>query len=163
MALPQRNQEQHIARPDCDCEACTYDRAMGCTTPHSCAKLARRLLDELVPKWNPLQETDDSLAHSEAEQARNLINSKEGRPTLFDPVLVPLPMFGLVRFFAGTLPNREPNPRFSSCGCAELNRASRFSSPLSGSVKYPVRTPELHVISSYSAWLHPAACVLETS
>ena len=45
--------EDHRPTNLCECKACSIERVGRCTKPHGCQRAALRLLDKLLPKWDP--------------------------------------------------------------------------------------------------------------
>ncbi|KIK51088.1 hypothetical protein GYMLUDRAFT_252377 [Collybiopsis luxurians FD-317 M1] len=46
-------QSNHKLTSNCDCQDCKVDRMYQCTKPVECADQAQKVLDTLLPKWNP--------------------------------------------------------------------------------------------------------------
>ncbi|PBK60020.1 hypothetical protein ARMSODRAFT_849159, partial [Armillaria solidipes] len=90
---------------DCPCISCEYDRSnLGCTHPHKCASQAKRLLDNLEPKWDPRQGmNNDALDLDEEDKIRNGANTALELPMVFDPNCeTGSNLSDVFRIFAGT-------------------------------------------------------------
>ncbi|KAG1805131.1 hypothetical protein EV424DRAFT_1265686, partial [Suillus variegatus] len=43
----------HLQKPSCGCTDCIEDTLQGCKNPHKCVTVAKSILDNLLPKFNP--------------------------------------------------------------------------------------------------------------
>jgi hypothetical protein len=78
----------HKPRRNCVCTKCQKARSeSGCRNPHKCQLTARKILNCLHPKWDPLQTSPphDNLNLTPRRQARNKQAERNGGPVLFDP------------------------------------------------------------------------------
>ncbi|KAJ7367691.1 hypothetical protein DFH08DRAFT_677081 [Mycena albidolilacea] len=81
-----------IGRRNCGCPPCQHDQTvLLCNNPGECVEMVKRLLDCILPKWNPdLVDTDlcDELALSEEEILANATsgNEDDGPAVTFNPM-----------------------------------------------------------------------------
>ena len=84
-----RHTTRHRPIPDCTCRHCRADRNAGCNNPHKCASLARDIVGNLDPKYNPYDRpTRDKLPlthHRKEKNQRAVIKNGDG--VIFDPSL----------------------------------------------------------------------------
>ncbi|KAH0826587.1 hypothetical protein J3R83DRAFT_4945, partial [Lanmaoa asiatica] len=84
-----RHTTRHKPTPDCTCKYCRDDKSLGCTNPHKCASLAREIVGNLEPKFDPYnrpQRDKLSLTHHRKEKNQRTIISR-GDGVTFDPSL----------------------------------------------------------------------------
>ncbi len=77
----------HRPSPACRCPQCSDDRTIrGCDNPHRCAEAAKRVLDNLVPLWQGVQEiANDGLTLTKRRLERNETARLDGGRILFNP------------------------------------------------------------------------------
>ncbi|KAI1783862.1 hypothetical protein LXA43DRAFT_902727, partial [Ganoderma leucocontextum] len=78
---------QHRRCAECQCWECATDRTTrNCNNPARCADMARKLLDQLEPKWNPEEEGNlDGLSLTRSRQRANDNAQRAGGRITFDP------------------------------------------------------------------------------
>ena len=78
---------RHSNRLNCTCEYCKNDRQQyGCAAPNKCCLMARKLLDQLQPKWHPFNLPHlDNLTHTPNRRLANEAAHKNNGTILFNP------------------------------------------------------------------------------
>ena len=80
---------KHAPTIDCTCCECEEDRAGGCINPHACANEALARINELAPKYNPLQigEQHDKLSLTHRRKERNFLAKQNDTEITFNPTM----------------------------------------------------------------------------
>ncbi|KAG1859326.1 hypothetical protein DFJ58DRAFT_658397, partial [Suillus subalutaceus] len=82
-----RHSPHHRQNKNCPCEHCTEDRMMlNCSKPFKCAKLAKDILECLLPKWHPQTSSPSYSLNIAPEQITgNDENQNDQSNRIFDP------------------------------------------------------------------------------
>jgi len=78
---------QHSNRSNCACEYCKHDRlSYNCTAPNKCFLMAKKLLDQIQPKWHPFVFPPvDDLTHTPNRRLANITTHPNKGTLLFNP------------------------------------------------------------------------------
>jgi ribonuclease HI/exonuclease III len=85
--LATRQDENHKPRGNCPCLRCREQRQEnGCKNPHKCHIMAKKILNTLNPKWNPLHPPPkDNLDLTPRRKRKNTQAEENNNPIIFDP------------------------------------------------------------------------------
>ncbi|KAG1771544.1 ribonuclease H-like protein [Suillus occidentalis] len=84
--IANRNLPSHRQNKNCPCADCSQDRThIKCDKPYKCAKLARDILQCILPKWHPLTSAPPYSLNIDPEQITADTNDEDNHLTLFDP------------------------------------------------------------------------------
>ncbi|KAG1722168.1 uncharacterized protein EDB91DRAFT_1064017, partial [Suillus paluster] len=78
---------QHRTHHNCTCTESSNDRTAGCKNLHKCTTTARKILDNLLPKFNPNtspKKDDLTLTHQRLEKNAQAMRQQQGE-ILFNP------------------------------------------------------------------------------
>lgn len=74
-----RHDSSHFPHTHCDCKYCTRDCEKGCINPHKCSLLARDIIGDMSPKFNPyIRPEKDNLSlthHRKEKNARAVVTA----------------------------------------------------------------------------------------
>ncbi|KAG2744899.1 hypothetical protein P692DRAFT_20742969, partial [Suillus brevipes Sb2] len=81
------NTDIHQTKALCACDECVENRLAGCKNPDKCARIAKQILDNLTPLFNPNTsplKDNLTLTHRRLEKNSRLSTQRDGE-ILFDP------------------------------------------------------------------------------
>jgi ribonuclease HI len=101
---------QHIPRKNCRCTTCKATRRdTRCHNPHKCQQMAKKLIEQLHPKWNPhLFPPQDNLSLTPRRKRKNKQAHKTGDPITFDPNITSGNLQEGIRVFSSEETNTLP-------------------------------------------------------
>ncbi|KAI0323678.1 hypothetical protein GY45DRAFT_1264198 [Cubamyces sp. BRFM 1775] len=108
----------HRANPSCSCLSCVRDRVdLACPNPHRCAMAARKLVDRLHAKWQPVdRDPCDGLTLTRRRREENELAHDENGRIVFNPTLTLAPPLALafwafhIRETNNAVARRPPRP-----------------------------------------------------
>ncbi|KAH9480754.1 hypothetical protein JR316_0007354 [Psilocybe cubensis] len=105
------NGRGHLRRRNCKCALCKEDRAAGCNNPALCREAAAKVLDILLPNWDP-RKAEDIPGLSAQDVETNNRNIMTNKPVIFNPKTSTdgTPLSNL-RVFRSKPPMPEPGDR----------------------------------------------------
>jgi len=80
---------KHLDRINCACSYCKNDRSLySCPAPNKCYKMAKRLLEQIQPKWHPdNRPRADGLTHTANRKQANITARRNNMQIQFNPAL----------------------------------------------------------------------------